>query len=152
MSVLLIRHADAGNRHRWTGPDEARPLTDLGWRQARGLVELLAGERIGRILSSPYLRCRQTVEPLAQSRGLPIEDSPALIENAPIDPVLTLIAEVGDAALSTHGDIVGGVIEHLTRRAVPLEGGLQWEKASTWILTVANGQVVQGRYVPPPPV
>ncbi|HET6213703.1 MAG TPA: NUDIX hydrolase, partial [Micromonosporaceae bacterium] len=40
--VLLIRHASAGRRGSWPGPDKARPLDDTGVAQAEALAELLA--------------------------------------------------------------------------------------------------------------
>ncbi|MFN2582854.1 MAG: hypothetical protein ABR498_08965 [Candidatus Dormibacteria bacterium] len=44
----LIRHADAGDREQWSGPDELRPLSDKGRRQARDLVALLGGDTVDR--------------------------------------------------------------------------------------------------------
>src|SRR6266508_3359874 len=66
----LVRHADAGNKRDWSGPDAERPLSEEGWEQAAGLVDLLAGLRIERLLTSPLLRCRQTLEPLAAALEL----------------------------------------------------------------------------------
>ena len=65
MIVLLVRHARAGDREKWEGDDRLRPLDRKGRRQAEGLVELLAEYPIERLLSSQYLRCIQTFEPLA---------------------------------------------------------------------------------------
>ena len=42
-ALLVVRHAHAGDREKWEGPDERRPLTKKGRRQAAGLVDLLAG-------------------------------------------------------------------------------------------------------------
>ena len=71
--MLLVRHASAGKRTEWTGGDRRRPLDERGQLQALRLVGLLADYPIERILSSPYDRCVQTVEPLARARGLAIE-------------------------------------------------------------------------------
>jgi 8-oxo-dGTP diphosphatase len=73
LTLLLIRHAPAGDREEWVGDDRRRPLDERGWQQAERLVELLAPYEVNRILSSPYDRCVQTVEPLARARGLQIE-------------------------------------------------------------------------------
>lgn len=76
--IALVRHADAGKRG--GGTDCSRQLSSVGREQADNLVEQLAGFSPARILSSPYLRCRQSVEPLAAARGLPVEDEEALAE------------------------------------------------------------------------
>jgi 8-oxo-(d)GTP phosphatase len=80
LPLLLIRHARAGKRSEWQGDDRRRPLDDIGRRQAAALAEALEGFAITRILSSPYDRCVQTVEPLAARRGLEIELAPELGE------------------------------------------------------------------------
>jgi 8-oxo-dGTP diphosphatase len=73
LPVLVIRHARAGDRAEWQGDDRKRPLDKRGRRQAQALVDELAEFPLTRILSSPYDRCVQTVEPLAAARGLQIE-------------------------------------------------------------------------------
>lgn len=150
MTVLLIRHAEAGLRGGGDGPDEMRPLSAEGWRQAEAFAELFGGARIDRVLSSWYPRCRQTLEPLAASRGLPVEDHPALAEGADPEDALSLMESLEHAALCSHGDVIGGVITRLADDGVPLEGGLRWKKASTWALETRHGRVVSGRYLSPP--
>jgi 8-oxo-dGTP diphosphatase len=146
--ILLIRHAKSGSRERWEGDDRLRPLTRSGWRQAEALVEKLRDEPIERILSSPYLRCIQTVEPLAAARGLRVEPTDDLAEGAGIGPLRRLLAELGNAALCTHGDVVQEVVEWLRHRGVAVDGGLA--KGSIWVLDVVHGEVVAARYLPPP--
>lgn len=73
MPLLVIRHARAGDRAEWKRDDRKRPLDERGRRQAQALVDELAEFPLSRILSSPYDRCVQTVEPLAAARGLQIE-------------------------------------------------------------------------------
>ena len=65
-TVLLLRHASAGSRREWEGDDCGRPLDRKGRRQATALAVALAARGIDRIRSSPYLRCLQTVEPIAE--------------------------------------------------------------------------------------
>ena len=69
MTLLLIRHASAGDRNDWVGDDLLRPLDGRGRSQASRLPELLGDYEIARVLSSPALRCVQTVEPLAALAG-----------------------------------------------------------------------------------
>jgi 8-oxo-dGTP diphosphatase len=68
--VILVRHASAGDRDEWAGDDSERPLDEKGERQARELVERLAGFDVEEILTSPAVRCLQTVTSLAAARGL----------------------------------------------------------------------------------
>jgi phosphohistidine phosphatase SixA len=106
--VILVRHASAGKPEAWRGDDRERPLDERGRQQADGLVSALAPYDIQRILSSPYLRCVQTVEPLAVPTGLGIEERDELAEGATRETVLALIDELSgaSAALCTHGDVV----------------------------------------------
>jgi phosphohistidine phosphatase SixA len=104
---LVIRHASAGDSAAWAGDDRLRPLDARGLAQTSRLVELLEGNAISLILSSPALRCLQTVEPLARSRGLEIEVREELAEERQqtdgAQLVLALRRE--DAALSVHGGL-----------------------------------------------
>ena len=70
MPLLVVRHAHAGRRSAYKGDDRARPLSPRGVVRARQLVLLLSEYRPQRILSSPYVRCCATVQPLAESLGL----------------------------------------------------------------------------------
>jgi 8-oxo-dGTP diphosphatase len=151
--VYLVRHARAGHREDWDGPDLDRPLTKSGWRQAEALVDAFAKQPFARLLSSPYVRCLQTFEPLAESRGLRIESAGGLEEGAGVDATVDLMLAVaadGPAALSTHGDIVQNMLDELQDRRVQLDGPLALQKGSTWILGVSGGDFVAARYLPPP--
>ena len=101
----------------------------------------LSGHDIRRVLTSPYLRCRQTVEPLAGSLGLPVEERSELAEGSSTEDVLRLVRslEGETAVLCTHGDVVGEVL------------GEETKKGSTWILDVgADGSIGRREYVPAP--
>jgi hypothetical protein len=84
--VCLIRHAHAGDKHQWPGRDHDRPLSVPGQHEAHGLLVRLRDYPISRILTSPAVRCAQTVEPLSQRRAVPIELVDALRVDAPRRP------------------------------------------------------------------
>ena len=152
-NVFLVRHAKAGNREKWQEPDELRPLTKPGWRQAEALAEMFAGERIAALASSPYVRCVQTLEPLGNALGLPVQEHEALAEGGPYPQALELVrsvAALGPVALSTHGDVHEVSVQSLAAKGVPLDGSLDFAKGSTWVLTVRLAEVVAARYVAPP--
>ena len=110
MSVVLLRHASAGDRAEWTGDDRRRPLDKKGWKQATRLVDELRELGVTRVLSSPYDRCVQTVEPLAEELGVGIEIDDRLAEGAGRRAALELLGELEDAVACTHGDIVEEVL------------------------------------------
>jgi broad specificity phosphatase PhoE len=151
VTVYLVRHAKAGSRKAWSGTDELRPLSKAGRAQARALAKRLAGAEITRVLSSPYVRCVQTVEPLAARMGIPVELSDALGEGAPLADSLELVEKVAGehAALCTHGDVLGNLLMHVAHLGVELETD-RIEKASVWALDFVDGEVRSATYGPAP--
>jgi 8-oxo-dGTP diphosphatase len=107
LTLVLVRHASAGDRAGWEGDDRLRPLDEKGRKQAERLPEVLAGVAVGRIVSSPYLRCVQTVEPLARDRGLEVEAADELGEERQgVDgPRLLAALLAADALACVHGGI-----------------------------------------------
>jgi 2,3-bisphosphoglycerate-dependent phosphoglycerate mutase len=73
-TIYLVRHAKAEGQ-----PFEA-PLTTLGQQQAKALVEFFHDRPIDKIYSSPYVRTKATIRPLAEVRGLPIHEDDRLAE------------------------------------------------------------------------
>ena len=151
--VYLIRHAHAGDRAKWSGPDDQRPLSDKGWRQARGLVALLAAEQIDAIATSPSLRCAQTVQPLAGARALAVDDVDVLLEgHNPREAFAWLEAQAaaGSIAACSHGDIVPAVLDLAAAAGAALPAERRWQKGSTWVLETEQRRWLSGRYLPPP--
>jgi 8-oxo-dGTP diphosphatase len=111
--LLVVRHADAGDKRGWNGPDLLRPLSAAGRRQAEGLVVRLDDYPIERILCSPSLRCVQTVQPLAADRFLEIEPLATLGVGAGPAEVLGVFWDLAlrNAVLCTHGETIGGLLE-----------------------------------------
>jgi phosphohistidine phosphatase SixA len=148
-----VRHAHAGVRGKWVGPDRERPLSDTGWRQAEGIARLLGDLGIGRILSSPYPRCVQTVEPLGRRTGVPIEPCDEIAEGAPLHGALALARSlVGTTAvLCSHGDVLPPLLFGLADRHGPaLPAEPPFAKGATWVLDEEDGRLVRARYLPPP--
>jgi phosphohistidine phosphatase SixA len=132
MAVLLVRHAKAGRADRWEAPDDLRPLTPKGEAQAEALVATLAGFDVVRVLSSPYLRCRQTVAPLAAARGLAVEPSDDLAEGAGragVALVRSLLEGTPHTVLCTHGDVIEEVLV-----ALGIGRDEETRKGATWVI------------------
>lgn len=152
MTLYLVRHARAGERSNWEGDDRLRPLTRRGRLQSERLLDVFEGRRVDRILSSPYVRCMETVVPLAGQRGLAVEPSAALEEGASLEDALDLVDKQidVDTVLCSHGDVLPMLLEHFATRGVDLGLWPACAKGSTWILETQAGQVVSARYVEPP--
>jgi 8-oxo-dGTP diphosphatase len=153
-AVHLIRHAKAKNRLEWTEADELRPLTKRGRREAEAIAARFADSFPDRLVSSPFLRCLQTLEPLAVAADVPIETAAALAEGAGAVGALQLLlgfAEGESVACCTHGDVVFEVADLVARSGVPLDGPRDVSVASTWVLDVEGGRVERARFVPQPP-
>jgi broad specificity phosphatase PhoE len=149
--VYLVRHAVATARDNWRKADELRPLTGKGKRQARTIADRLHELPIKRVLSSPTVRCRVTVEPLAEALGLEVEDSDDLLEGAPLDNLLALLSSVAtdNVVLCTHGDVVRDLIPHLVGTGMEVVGQQRWPKGSIWALEPEGTHFVRGHYLPP---
>lgn len=156
VAVYLIRHVQAGERAAWTEPGELRPISKTGRKQALRLVRLLGHAGCTRLVSSPHLRCIQTIEPLADALGVGIDVASELGETQPIagaEAWVLAVAADGPAVLSTHGDIVEGLVASLVERGVPFVddgdvGG--FPKGGVWRLDVHDGKVRRVTAVPPP--
>lgn len=152
--IYLVRHAKAGDRAGWDGDDRVRPLIPAGQRQARALCDVLDDARFTRIVSSPYVRCLETVVPLAGRHLVPIEPHDALAEAAPLDETLALIAECAaeGAVLCSHGDVIPDLLAHLAATTdLDLGADPRCAKGSTWVLdTDADGTVRSATYRPAP--
>jgi broad specificity phosphatase PhoE len=123
VTSVLLRHASAGDREHWDGPDLLRPLDKRGRRQAAELVELLRPFGLRRVVSSPYTRCVETVEPLAAALGLPVEEDDRLAEGAA--PGAEALLQEDGVLACTHGDVVSDVLGHGLKKgaAVVLQDG-----------------------------
>jgi 8-oxo-dGTP diphosphatase len=151
--ILLVRHGHAGSRAAWKGDDRLRPLNQRGWAEATGLVDRLAPFEPVRIMSSPLVRCRQTVEPLATKLGLPLEESDRLAPEASkrVAAFLRQQAEkAGPIVLCTHGEVIeviqAGFSKHVGGRKRPSVRA----KGSTWVLEYTKGRIATARYLPAP--
>jgi 8-oxo-dGTP diphosphatase len=149
----LVRHAKAGTRKDWDGDDRTRPLTRPGWAQARALVDVLAPYGPTRLLSSPYVRCVQSFDPLGEALGLEVESADELAEGRSGKAIVLVRSFVAGptVAMSTHGDIVPSVLEALVEEdGMKLSGPSAWPKGSTWVLHAKKGRYVRADYLPPP--
>jgi phosphohistidine phosphatase SixA len=155
MLVLLVRHGHAGAKRQWHGDDGFRPLDAQGLAQAAALVDLLTPFSPARILSSPFLRCVQTVTPLADAYGIPIERSQSLVPEA--GGAATQLARgvsldgPGAVVLCTHGEVIHHMQSQLGHHGPPDFGPASLrEKGSVWVLERCDGRFIEAAYLHPP--
>jgi 8-oxo-dGTP pyrophosphatase MutT (NUDIX family)/phosphohistidine phosphatase SixA len=151
--VVLVRHAKAGSRNQWDGPDDDRPLSGTGREQARQLAVLLPLFGPDRLASAPPLRCRDTIAPVAQSSGLAVADEPLLGEEgywadrrAGLARFREIAARPGVSMICSQGGVIPDVVGALTGRNDPPS-----RKASTWVLGFTAGRLRTWDYYSHPP-
>jgi len=153
MHLYVVRHAKAGSRHEWDGADHLRPLSKKGRRQADGIMRVLAEHNIERVLSSPFIRCVETVRPLADKLGLEVELSDALAEGAKTKDVVALVRELGTvgSVVCSHGDVIPNLLEGLASEdPLKIPHDFPCPKGSTWDLAGEDGKYMSSHYIPPP--
>jgi phosphohistidine phosphatase SixA len=151
VAVFLVRHAKAGSRSDWNDDDVIRPLSKKGWAQARALAELISPHQPVALLSSPYLRCQQTLEPLADMLALPVTDHDSLTEGSRFEDAIELLHSVQDGTvLCSHGDIIPAVIDALVRRGMSLLSDPDLRKAATFVLHRDGNHFVSAHCWAPP--
>ena len=81
--LILVRHASAGRKADWRGNDDSRPLDAQGAADAHLLARLLACfAPTARVISSPALRCTETMRPFAAGFGGSVEAEARLAPHA----------------------------------------------------------------------
>lgn len=95
-TVIVLRHAQARTRNGWKADDLERPLTKPGESQARKLAPLLQAYGVRGVLTSPAIRCAQTVDTYARSVKALMEVDDRLAEDTKPRAVERSIATVLD--------------------------------------------------------
>ncbi len=119
--LLLVRHAKAIKRRNFDGDDDAlRPLDPRGPAQAQRVEPLLDAYGVTRVVTSPAVRCVDTVTPYALGRGLPLVLDQAWSEAGhDRDPALTteaaalLLSTGRPMAVCTHRPVLPAALKRL---------------------------------------
>jgi 8-oxo-dGTP diphosphatase len=142
--LIVLRHGEARSRGTWRGSDPERPLLASGKRQARRLVATLDAYGVTRVVTSPSVRCAQTVEPYAAAADVRLETAALLSEEgaeagATAALVVALSRDLPDSGplvVCTHRPVLPLVFSALGQRKLALEKG---EMA---VVHVRKGKVV----------
>ncbi|MBP2323659.1 8-oxo-dGTP diphosphatase [Kibdelosporangium banguiense] len=158
-SVLLVRHAKAGKREDWHGPDSLRPLSAAGKRQADALRDLLPLFGAERMHSAPPERCVQTIAGLAGDLGRTVAEEPLLGElDYSGDPeagrrrLLELVAAEGTPVICSQGGVIPGLICALAKQSGLDLPEVRAKKGSLWVLSFVHPgpELVAADYYPSP--
>jgi 8-oxo-(d)GTP phosphatase len=117
-ALVVLRHGSAEPRKAWSGNDRRRPLEESGHREAERLAPLLAAYDVSRLITSSSTRCRQTVEPYADTSGLKLEKDDGLSEeDATAESVTEIVDELLEtkegSVLCTHRPVLPSVFDAL---------------------------------------
>jgi 8-oxo-dGTP diphosphatase len=155
-TLLLVRHASAGEREDWDGPDETRPLDARGRAQADRLAQVLPLFGPSAVLSADRTRCRQTVEPLAARLGVDVLPAPELGEEefdddpeaglALVEQLLAARDRPGVTVVCSQGGAIPSVLRALGVRWQGLDGWPPSAKGSVWALGGRPGALVADYY------
>jgi 8-oxo-dGTP diphosphatase len=115
--IVLQRHGKAERRGPQYPDDLARPLTAAGREQSAALADLLAPYGAQEVVSSPAVRCLETIRPFVGRTGLPLRTDAALTEiayvHAPrgvVSWLRDLIAQRRGTVVCTHGPLLDELI------------------------------------------
>ncbi|OLE20921.1 MAG: hypothetical protein AUG49_23205 [Catenulispora sp. 13_1_20CM_3_70_7] len=144
--VILLRHADAVLRKRWEGDDRDRPLSEAGHAEGRALVRTLAAYGYNALVTSPLIRCVQTLEPAARDAGLELVRELALADRA--DPEasrawLRQVLKSGRPTIAcTHRPVVPELLSESVLGQAVRAGRRALAPAEGWVLHAREGNVV----------
>jgi phosphohistidine phosphatase SixA len=133
--LYVVRHAEAGVRSD-SADDHLRSLTPGGRARASTLAGLLGDRVRGEIVSSPFTRCVETVEPLAARCGRTVALSDLLAEGAEIAAMLHLLCSLPDeSVVCTHGDMLIQLAAELEDPRDRSGTAIQFDKGVVWVLS-----------------
>jgi 8-oxo-(d)GTP phosphatase len=149
--TTLVRHASAGDRNGWFGNDALRPIDPLGQQQAARLAVVLTLFEPKRLFAAPPLRCTQTLQPLADSLGLPIVTDPVFAEPSEAEDVFarakataTRLVELRDgdtAAICSQGKLMPPALAVLRGTLDPAR--YKTPKGGGWVLSWAGERLFE---------
>jgi len=153
-TVLIVRHGTAGSKQRYKGDDRQRPLDKQGRAQAESLVGQLLAFGANALYAADRLRCRQTLEPLAEELGASIASEPLLTEEAYAvrrkaarNRILEIAEADGTPVICTQGRVIPDLIAWWCERDGVRPDKSRNRKGSTWVMSLAGGRLVAADHI-----
>lgn len=156
--ILYVRHARANYKEAWKHDDSRRPLDKKGKRQAKALVPLLKAFSPESLYCAEPLRCQQTLAPLAKALDEEVVVDAAFGEIAWQENPETaraafesVINQGGTRVICAQGGVIPEMIASLAADGrLPIESPILAKKASVWVLSFNEGQLIGADYMPSP--
>ena len=148
-TLLVVRHAKAGRRDRFKGPDAQRPLELAGYQQSVALVPNLLAFGAQDVYSADPLRCVQTVAPLAEELGTEVTVEPLLGDigyAAETDRarhrIRSLVSADRVRVLCSQGDTIPDLVRWWADRDGVRLSPARTRKGSVWVLSFFGDRLV----------
>ena len=159
-TLLLVRHAKAGSRAEWHGPDDERPLSANGRHQLRSIEVVGALYAPTGVHSAPLVRCVDTVRGLADALGVEVTPEPMLSEagyvgheEAATGRLLEIVSAGGTPVVCSQGGVIPDLVSRVAGAGGVEIGEVAAKKASIWALFFtreATPRLVTADYMPKP--
>jgi 8-oxo-dGTP diphosphatase len=127
--LVIVRHGKAEPRKQWRGKECDRPVTPRGAACAYALSREIACYDPAYLISSPWLRCVETLQTLAWQTKLPVMRAEELTEDGFAEDsertwkrfdseLASTLALRQTRVLCTHRPVLGGIFGHLRTMCV----------------------------------
>ena len=143
--LYMVRHAESVYVH---GQERTRELSANGWKAAARVAEMFADIEVHVMVSSPYARARQTIQRIAEEKGLEIAECEELAERRIIGPDLDAPWDVVKEAIRRSFDDKDFALEggestlRAQRRALPVILKLLEEHRGQSIVIGTHGNIM----------
>ena len=148
-TLIILRHTKALERGDWDEVDSERTLDEVGFDQAQLLIKHLEPFAIEEVYTSDYVRCVQTVTPLAHSRGLTISQVPSLNEETfEEDPLRSvsfanaLKQDEKNILIWSQNPVIPTMLRGILNTKLKNKDLIKLEPGDAWIVHRVQGEIV----------
>jgi 8-oxo-dGTP diphosphatase len=153
-TLIILRHTKALERGDWDEKDSGRPLNEIGSDQAQLLIKQLEPFAIEEVYTSNYLRCVQTVTPLANARGLVITQVPSLNEETFEEDPLRSISfanalkqDEKNILMCSHNPVIPTMLRGILNTKLKNKDLIKLEPGDAWVIHRVRGEIVALDYL-----
>ena len=139
---ILLRHARAGRKVRDPEKDFKRRLDSKGEQVALALPEVITSYMSPEtVLSSPFRRCVETVEPLAKAIGFRVFEDEGFTPGRSRRDLRKAFSEVAaNSVVCTHGEVIAALLNNSAGCA----------KGAFWVVERRGDTFIPSQYVEAP--